>query len=311
MDEKGPEYPFTGIRDVISGYDFFFCNLETPITSRGTPWYHKAYTLRLLEKYAAGISSLGLDVAALSNNHIMDYGVTGFFDTLISLHEMGIRHTGAGFNLEQAREPAIVTFGKTEVFFFSYCSRPPKAFHAEENKAGTVPLDLEIIEEDLKKYEEKDNALLLVSLHWGIEQTNRPGSYQRYWARKIIDAGADGIIGHHPHWPQGIEIYKGKPIFYSLGNFINGYTNRIERDNILAALHVRNGELFGVEILPLAGKNREINFRPHLMKGEKAEAHLKRIQYLSAEFGTELVIHDGRGWIILEKPKPKKVPVPF
>ena len=117
-----------------------------------------------------------------------------------------------------------------------------------------------------------------------------------------------GII---PTGPRGIEIYKGKPILYSLGNFINGYTNRIERDNILAALHVRNGELFGVEILPLAGKNREIKFRPHLMKGEKAEAHLKRIQYLSAEFGTELVIHDGRGWIILEKPKPKKVPVPF
>jgi poly-gamma-glutamate synthesis protein (capsule biosynthesis protein) len=311
IKEKGHDYPFTGIKDVVDRYDFFFCNLETPITSRGTPWYHKAYTLRLTEPYASGISALGLDVVSLSNNHIMDYGIPGLFDTLISLYEMGIRHTGAGFNLAHAREPASVTFGKTEVLFFSYCNRPPRAFYAGEKQPGTVPLDLEIIEEDLEKYKKKDNVLLLVSLHWGIEQTDRPGSYQKYWARRIIDAGADAIIGHHPHWPQGIEVYKGKPILYSLGNFINGYTNRIERDNILAALHVRNGELFGLEILPLAGKNREIKFRPHLMEGDKGEAHLRRMKYLSAELGTSMIIQDGRGWVILDKPEPRKVPVPF
>jgi poly-gamma-glutamate synthesis protein (capsule biosynthesis protein) len=116
-------------------------------------------------------------------------------------------------------------------------------------------------------------------------------------AYSIIRAGADAIIGHHPHWPQGIEMYHNKPIIYSLGNFVNGFCNEVEQNNIFAALHFNRKQLSSVEIIPVAGKNSEIKFQPYVMKGKEARNQLKYIRELSRPFRTKIQVRGDRGYI--------------
>ena len=130
------------------------------------------------------------------------------------------------------------------------------------------------------------------------EQTSMPKYYQRMLAHKIIDAGADGIIGHHPHWPQAVEMYKNRPVIYSLGNFINGFYNNKEHDNIMAALYFDRNVLERVELIPLAGKNSEIGFQPHVMTGKAAVNHLREIQSMSRQLGTAVSIENERGVLL-------------
>ena len=139
--------------------------------------------------------------------------------------------------------------------------------------------------------------MLLVSLHWGIEQRQVPLESQRDIAHAIIDAGADAVVGHHPHWPQGIEMYRARPVIYSLGNFISGFTNYTEKDNILVSLQYERTRLTCIEVLPLAGKNRVIKYQPYLQKGKEAAATLKEIAKLCRDMGTKMEIAGCRGLI--------------
>ena len=296
MQNKGINYPFKNIADELRGYDIVFGNLETPITSEGTPYTDKAYTFSLDPQLAACLRWIKLDIVSISNNHIMDYGDTGMHDTISKLDDMNILHTGAGNNLDEARKPVFFQMADTEVVVLAYCARPPEDFYADEKKAGVAPLKLDSVIEDIKRYK-GDDTVIIVSLHWGIEQTSAPQSYQRRTAYSIIKAGADAIIGHHPHWPQGIEMYRNRPIIYSLGNFINGFYNEVEKDNIFAALHFNRKELSRVELIPVAGRNSEIHFQPYVMKEKEAVKHLNYIRKLSRPFRTNIQIRGGRGYI--------------
>jgi poly-gamma-glutamate capsule biosynthesis protein CapA/YwtB (metallophosphatase superfamily) len=108
-----------------------------------------------------------------------------------------------------------------------------------------------------------------VSLHWGNEYEDIPLQSQRDRARRIIDAGADAIIGHHPHIPQGIEIYKQRPILYSLGNLLNGFYEPGQVDNIMAVLHCYGPNVIGLELIPIAGRNVEMHMQPYVLEGEQ------------------------------------------
>lgn len=296
MKKEGPDYPFRRIHKQLEGYDVVFGNLETPISKTGVPVRNKPYVFALDPAYKSVLKSVKLDVVSLANNHILDYGVDGMRETIKNLDSIGIHYSGAGEDLKEARKPVVFQLGTTEVMIFSYCRRPPAHFFAGKNNAGTAPLYLKFIKEDISRYKHTD-AIIIVSLHWGIEQTSQPQRYQQLLARAIINAGADAIIGHHPHWPQGIEIYKKRPIVYSLGNFVNGYYNKVEKDNIFTVLHFRRTKLQKMEILPIAGKNREMFFQPYIMAGEAAAKHMKSIQRLSARLRTRLKIEKGRGVI--------------
>jgi len=297
MEKEGIDYPFRKISDRLEKYDVVFGNLETPIAKTGIPVRNKPYVFALDPQYKKVFKTIRLNAVSLANNHILDYGVEGMRATIKNLKSLGIRYSGAGEDLAAARRPVVFNIGTSEILIFSYCQRPPLNFFAEKEHPGTAPFYLRYIREDIARYRHRD-AVIIVSVHWGIEQTSRPQKYQRVLARRIIDAGANAIIGHHPHWPQGVEVYKKRPIIYSLGNFVNGYYNKVERDNIFASLHFRRTKLERLEILPVAGKNKDIVFQPSIMKGKAAEMHLKRIQWLSAELNTRLKILKGRGVIL-------------
>ncbi len=294
---RGKDYPLEGIRDFLSSYDVVFANLETPITTRGRPVSDKPYVFAVSPAVAGILNSVKLDIVSIANNHLMDYGVEGMEDTIDYLDRWNIRYAGAGNNIAEARKPAVARFSETTLYFLAYCERPPKEFFADTTKPGTSPFILENIVEDIRTYK-TESSLVFVSLHWGIEQTSKPQSGQVYYARRIIDAGADAVIGHHPHWPQSIEIYRRKPILYSLGNLINGFYNSIEKDNIVVAFYYHKNRLRKLEIYSIAGKNKNIDFQPYVLTGEKASKNLREIQQLSQPYGTRILIRGNRGLIL-------------
>ncbi|MGL4368851.1 MAG: CapA family protein, partial [Spirochaetota bacterium] len=119
------------------------------------------------------------------------------------------------------------------------------------------------------------------------------------YAHAVIDAGADAVIGHHPHIPQGIEIYKGNPVFYSLGNTVCGFYNKKYTNNFLAALRIKGIRCVTAEIIPISGDNSVMQFSPRLLEGEDSSKEIARIVQLSAPFGTRITDINGRGVIYL------------
>lgn len=295
---RGTDYPFRKIKNELLKYDYVIGNMETPITARGAAYTDKAYSFRLNPSSALSLKDLKLDAVTISNNHLMDYGKEGMEDTISFLDELAIRHAGGGKNLFDARRPALLNCGNVTICILAYCDRPPADYYASDNKPGISHLNLGHIKDDIATWKTRYN-IVIISLHWGIEQTHEPQGEQIEMAHRIIDAGADGIIGHHPHWPQGIEIYRNKPVVYSLGNFINGYTNPTERDNMAVALYYTGGTLERMKIIPVAGQNRKIKIQPHLLDGPDATAVLRLVQYLSNKLKTQFEITGNYGLLQL------------
>ncbi len=293
---KGTGYPFEKIKDELRKYDFIIGNMEAPITHRGTAFTNKAYSFRVRPEAALSLRDLKIDAVSISNNHLMDYGADGMDDTISFLDGLNIGHAGGGKNSAAARRPARLRYGSTEIYILSYCNRPPMEYYTKGTMPGISFLDLTIIREDIATFKTRDN-IVLVSLHWGIEHTHKPLPEQISAAHDIINAGADGIIGHHPHWPQGIEIYRNRPIIYSLGNFINGYYNPVEKNNMAVGLYFNGNRLDKIKILPVAGQNRIIKFQPFILTGKQADETLGLIRGLSKNLHTDLEIRDNYGII--------------
>ncbi|MBW2261510.1 MAG: CapA family protein [Deltaproteobacteria bacterium] len=285
--ENGLDYPFGAVREVLDAHDIAFANLEAPITSRGKEKVKKQYRLRVNPQQARALTRSSIDVVSLANNHMMDFGETGLSDTLKHLDTWNIRHVGAGSDLERSHAPARLEAAGTEVIFLAYCAWYPAPIHARENRPGVSPLDRELILEDVRTHKRDDN-LVFVSMHWGVQHTDRATSGQVNLAHDIIDAGADAILGHHPHRPQEVEVYRGRLIVYSLGNFLFGYYNKIYRHNIALVLEYDGTEPSAARILPVAGKNGSIKFRPHFLEGKTGLAVLGNVASLSKRFDTAI-----------------------
>jgi poly-gamma-glutamate synthesis protein (capsule biosynthesis protein) len=294
----GIDYPFRNIKSELLKYDYVIGNLETPITTRGAAYTNKAYSFRLSPSSALSLKNLKLDAVTISNNHLMDYGKEGMEDTITFLDGLSIRHAGGGKNLFDARRPALLKCGNVAICILAYCDRPPVDYYASGGKPGISHLNLEHIKDDIAAWKTRYN-IVIISLHWGIEQTHEPQWEQIDMAHKIIDAGADGIIGHHPHWPQGIEIYRSKPVVYSLGNFISGFTNPVERDNMAVAWYYVGNTLERIKIIPVAGRNRKIRYQPHVLEGPDASALLRLVQHLSSKLKTQFEISGNYGLLQL------------
>jgi poly-gamma-glutamate synthesis protein (capsule biosynthesis protein) len=298
IHEQGLDYPFARVRNELSKHDIAFANLEAPISSRGREKVKKMYRLRVNPAAARALVPSGLDVVSLANNHMMDFGETALADTVKHLDSWRIKHAGGGADLEEAREPARFVAAGTEVVFLAYCAWYPAPIHARKDRAGVAPLDRDLILEDIRKHKREDNVVL-VSLHWGVQHTDRATRGQVRLAHDIIDTGADAILGHHPHRPQEVEIYNGGPIAYSLGNFLFGYYNKIYRNNIALVLEFEGSSLASARILPIAGKNGRIRFQPHVLTGGEGLAVLKHVARISKRFGTDFTAVDGAAEIDL------------
>jgi poly-gamma-glutamate capsule biosynthesis protein CapA/YwtB (metallophosphatase superfamily) len=298
--DNGREYPFSYVRSEFLKYTFIVINLESPVTERGIPFTEKPYVFRISRDIAESIASINPACLVVGNNHIMDYGADGMSDTISWITSHGWLYCGAGETLADARKPAVLVYGMSRIALLSYNERPPKEFYATVSGSGTAPLNIDSAEADIRWCQQRNN-LVIVNVHWGVEMTTYPQREQRNIAHKLIDAGADAVIGHHPHCPQGIEVYKGKLIFYSLGNFITGYTTYGQTDNIVAALHINSrSQIKRAEIIPVAGKNKEIKHAVRFINGRRAVMLLRDINTVSSRYGVRMKIENDRGIIDLQ-----------
>lgn len=210
-------------QSVIDEADIFMANEEFPFSTRGTPAEDKQFTFRVAPSTIFVFKELGIDIVTLANNHAMDYGTDALLDTCDTLDEAGISRVGAGKNLDEAKAPVILEAQGKKIGFLG-ASRviPAGSWNATSTKPGMLTTyDPKILVDEIKKLRSQCDYLV-VYVHWGIERKETPEDYQRSLGKQYIDAGADIVIGSHPHVLQGVEYYKGKPVVYSLGNFIFG-----------------------------------------------------------------------------------------
>lgn len=212
-----------GFLTEISQSDIFMANEEFPFSDRGTAAPDKQFTFRLTPSRVSMMNEIGVDIVALANNHTLDYGTDALLDTCTTLDGAGIKYVGAGPNMDRAKQlETMEVNGKTVGFLAASRVYPDPGWVANSKKPGMVSgYDPAILLEEIKKAETICDYLV-VYIHWGIERDEKPQEYQRALGKQILDAGADIVIGSHPHVLQGVEYYNGKPICYSLGNFIFG-----------------------------------------------------------------------------------------
>lgn len=222
-------YKSSGIDGVLSpellnelrDADITVINNEFPFSTRGTQAPDKQFTFRVDPKYVSVLTDMGADIATLANNHVLDYGADALQDTFDTLEGAGIDYMGAGNDASRA-EALITRQAGGKTFGFLAASRviPVISWDVQNASPGVfTTYDPTRLIAAIEKA--KDSCdYLTVFVHWGIERDEYPQDYQVSMAQQYIDAGADLVIGSHPHVLQGITYYKEKPVFYSLGNFI-------------------------------------------------------------------------------------------
>lgn len=299
FQKEGYGHPFNEqTLSLLREGDVNFANLEGPITDGGTPFPDKTFTFRMEPAAAEGLHRAGFNLVSLANNHIMDFGPEGLRDTLRHLQAQGIHFAGAGFDARMARTPARITLKGKRIALLAYSLTFPKAFYATEQNPGSAFAYQEFLREDIPRIREGSD-FLIVSFHWGKELARFPEEYQIKVARQAIDLGADAIFGHHPHVLQGIEIYRGRPIFYSLGNFaFSSYSQKV-RTGMMARIHLVDDRVRRIELFPFNVFNPEVNVRPQSLSGPKGRAAIAELSEASEPFGTAIGYETDRGWIDL------------
>lgn len=211
-------YPFEKIAETLRAGDVTFGNLECPVSDAGSDRHHR-YSFRADPNVIEGLKYAGFDVLSVANNHMYDWGPEALLDTVRRLRDAGILPVGAGANDLQAHYPVIVDLKGLKLAFLAYVSIPPQEAIAGVDKPGVAWLEPDRVLADIR-FARPLADLVIVCLHWGIEYATRPEPWQVKLAHRMIDAGADLVLGSHPHVVQPIEQYRGRWIAYSLGNFV-------------------------------------------------------------------------------------------
>ena len=212
--------PFAGIEPPLASGDVAVVNVEMAITDRGTP-SGKEFVFRAPSSAAQRIADAGIDVASLANNHAMDYGAVGLMDTVALLEDAGVVALGAGANdVEAFRHRVVEIDGDVTVAFVGVSRIVPWGFPAGPDKPGIASdTEPERVFESVRVASGEADVVVAV-VHWGVEVATCPSADQREFAQLLFDAGAEAVIGHHPHVLQAIEFVDGKLVAYSLGNFV-------------------------------------------------------------------------------------------
>lgn len=244
-----------GLLDVLEDADAFWLNEEFPFGTTGEAMAEKEYTFRVAPGYVQLLHDLHVDGVTLANNHILDFGQGPLNETLELLEREEIAHVGAGRDLEEAKACCTFTLqGKTIGILGASRVIPESSWAATKYQGGVfTTYDSSALVQEIERAK-KTCDFVAVMVHWGIERNTEPEDYQKSLARQYIDAGADAVIGSHPHVLQGIEYYQGKPIFYSLGNFI--FSNR-DYETMLAELVLGDGGI-QVRVIPCSSRANQM-----------------------------------------------------
>ncbi len=286
---QGGAAPLAKVAPILANADLTIANLEGPLSTRGTKVSGKPDNL-IFEgppKAVESLTSAGIDVVALANNHAMDYGAPAVEDTLGTLDAAGIAHAGAGMDRADAWKPAIIERKGRTIAFLSFTQRIPSYFLPTATTPGVASgKDMKAVTAAIRSARAQADYVI-VSFHWGVEQSYDANAGQKRDGRAAIDAGADMVLSHHPHVMQGIEFYKGKLIAYSLGNFIFPYKTVEGRKSFILKASLGPHGVSGVTAVPVYLGEWG---RPVVQTGGSAAGILGKLKAISAPMGTSVII---------------------
>ena len=220
IEREGVKGLFQGVSEAFQKADAVVINLECPLTERHTP-VGKKFVFRGKPTWAKALRQAGITHAALANNHTIDHGRDGLADTYHALRDADIVPLGYGKTVEEQTTPVIIRKGKLEVALFNTIPLPIENWPRAEGKPDICRASVKRLAAAIRKYKASHpSARIVAVLHWGTEFQPIPDMQQRYDAHLLVQAGADAIIGHHPHVVQPLEYIDSRPVFYSLGNFV-------------------------------------------------------------------------------------------
>ena len=301
---SGPEQPWGDVLPLLDSADLRIVNLECAITDHGRQWSRtpKVFHFRADPSAIEVLRAARVDGCSLANNHTLDFEEQGLLDTLEHLEAAGIRYAGAGRDREEAARPTL--FGvraddASRVALVAFTDNEPP-FAAGPDRPGTNYLPVSLEPEDLHRVEvaiatarEAGAEIVVFSNHWGPNMVQRPSALFRRFAHAVMDRGADVYYGHSAHIFQGVEIYRGKPILYDTGDFIDDYAvdPRLRNDrSFLFKVSLEEGKLRRLELFPVT-----LHYaRVELARGSEREAIFERMERLSAEMGTTLARREDR-----------------
>ena len=304
--------------------DVSFANLELPLSRGGKPAPEKIL-LRGAPDMAHALTEAGFDVMAFANNHVLDYGEDAFAETMSLMDSLGVALVGGGMNLAQARKPVLIERGSLKVGFLAYCSVIPRGFEATASNPGVNPIRAHTAYRpwrDLSEYPgtppridtwaepahlarmkrdirnlKKQADLVVVNHHWGTSMTHEVMDFEREIAHASIDAGADLVLGGHPHVLQAIEFYKDAPIVYSMGNLIFDFeipffTDETHDTFLFGCTLTKQG----VRELYLMPVTAGVFSKPRLHSPSRGEGRriVDVMNALNEPFGTRLEVQDDR-----------------
>ena len=274
--KKDYKLPFAKM-DEYRAADLSIVNLENPLTRSTLNNTNQQQKSTVNPSYVKALTSGGVDIVNLANDHTLGYEQKDLLETIETLKDAGIHSLGAGKTKKEARRPKIIEVKGQKIAYLNYYDTDiqPTAPSVNVNSRNKdrISSDIQILREQVD--------WIIVNYHWGVELSEYPGDWQIDMARMTIDQGADLVVGHHPKVLQGAEIYQGRPIVYSLGNFIFGDTSNKESDYETAVLKVslKPGKM-KVELLPVVVSK----YQPQIVKGEKGKEILKHIAQISSIF---------------------------
>jgi poly-gamma-glutamate synthesis protein (capsule biosynthesis protein) len=304
LKDMRPEELWGDVLPHLAQADLRIVNLECALTThlQQSTRTGKMFHFRADPEAVRVLQVAHIEACALANNHILDFEEQGLLDTLHILAASGIRHAGAGANNKEAAAPAIIEVQGAlpgRVALLSYTDNEPD-FAATAKRPGTNYLEVSLqqgtlarIANNIEQARAQGADLVVFSNHWGANFVERPSAEFRGFARRVIELGADIYHGHSAHICQGIEIYRGKPILYDTGNFIDDYAvhPRLRNDrSCLFKLMFEEGKLRRIELLPVSLSVARIA----LASGEEFDAICAHMEMLCAEFGTKLLLQNDR-----------------
>jgi len=256
IDKYGAGYVFAGIRELLSGADIAAVNLEAPLTlsdrkaPKPTP-PGLAEPIYLKAKPSAGdaLSAGGIDVAFLANNHIGDYE-GAVVDTVQKLRSLGIRPVGAGHNRRVAYSPVVVEVRQTRIAFLAFCDVYPTSYEAGASRPGCAWAHPDDMRRAIASASTQAD-LVFVNLHFGGQDSAVPSKRQKQLAKIALDAGADMVVGNHPHVIQPVAVDKGRPVLYSLGNLVFPMPKYSWSIGLIARATIVGKKIRRVDLIPI------------------------------------------------------------
>lgn len=326
FSQDGPaDKHFGEVVDLLRAADIAFGNFEIPLSRRGYP-ADKFITIRTSPDRASDVKHMGLDVVSLANNHIMDYGPDGLTDTMAALDRADVQHVGAGVTLSEAVRLKVLQVGEHRVGVLAWSTILPPGATATEVRPGVAPIEIHTGYEAVVRLLEAPTAppvitwvdraaeeraidavsqargdvdYLIVSVHWGADFGDALADYERPLGHALVRAGADLVIGNHPHTVRGIEIFNGKPIFYGTGLFVEqvpregasadvlALYDRLSPDSYLALLRIGLRGVVELRIVPTTNEGTGL---PRLAHSEVFDRIAEQLVRLSTPLGTQLIV---------------------